>query len=140
MVALPKPLKKIAKKLDIRVYPNPKLAKKFDSNCGRRYINVSLNMISFFNGVADKVNDKELKAYAKKIEKATYHRDADGFKMYTDLYKHKLAAMGLWKSAEGVGTYEKMKIMNRLRKLGKSQKKEEEKKTKDKPFKDRSGF
>lgn len=123
MVGLPKPLKKIAKKLDIRVHPNPKLAKRFDDECGRRYINVALNMISFFDGVADKVNDKELKGYAKEIAKASYHRDADGFEMYTSLYKNKLGEMGLWKSTKGIGAYEKMKILNKLRKLGKQVKK-----------------
>jgi len=139
MVGLPKSLKKVANKLDIRVKPDPELAKKFDADCGRRYINVGLNMISFFHGVADKVGDKELKKYAKLIEKATYHRDAEKFETYTSLYKHKLASMGLWKSSKGVSAYEKMKIMNRLRKLGKAEK-ERKKETEDKSFKDRGDF
>ena len=141
MVGLPKSLKKIAKKLDVRVHPNPKLAKRFDTDCGRRYINVSLNMISFFNGVADKVNDNELKGYAKEIEKSTYHRDADKFKLYTDLYKNRLASMGLWKSAKGVTTYEKIKLMNQLRKLGKKVKEQGKKsKRKSDEFRDRGDF
>jgi hypothetical protein len=119
VVGLPKSLRKLAKKLDIRVHPDPELAKKFDSDCGRRYINVSLNMISFFNGVAEKIDDDELKGYAKEIEQASYHRDADGFKLYTDLYKQKLSSLGLWKTTEGISSYEKMKVLNRLRKLGK---------------------
>ena len=140
MVSLPKPLRKIAKKLDIRVHPDPELAKKFDSDCSRRYINVSLNMIAFFEGVAEKVNDKELKGYAKEIAKSSYHRDAKGFETYTNLYKLKLGSMGLWKSGAGISAYEKMKIMNKLRKIGKQQAKEEkvkEKKPKEKKLKEK---
>lgn len=147
MVGLPKPLRNIARKLDIRVHPDPELAKKFDDDCGRRYINVSLNMISFFDGVADKVNDPKLKEYAKKIANASYHRDADGFKTYTTLYKNKLGEMGLWKSTKGISAYEKMKIMNRLRKLGKKAKEDKKKeqeekcdKTDEKLHVDRGGY
>lgn len=144
MVGFPKSLKKVAKKLDVRVKPDPELAKKFDKDCGRRYINTALNMISFFHGVADKVGDKELKDYAKRIEKSTYHRDSKSFETYTSLYKHKLAAMGLWKSTQGISAYEKMKIMNKLRKLGKAEKERKavnEKKESDvKPYKNRGDF
>ena len=138
MVGLPKSLKKVAKKLDIRIHPDPELAKKFDDDCGRRYINVSLNMISFFDGVADKVNDSELKGYAKEIANASYHRDAKGFETFTTLYKNKLASMGLWKSGQGISAYEKMKIMNRLRKLGKKAKEDKEKE--QKPHVDRGDY
>jgi hypothetical protein len=140
MVGFPKSLKKVAKKLDVRVKPDPELAKKFDSDCSRRYINTALNMISFFHGVADKVGDSELKGYAKKIEKSTYHRDSKGFETYTNLYKHKLAAMGLWKSTQGISTYEKMKLMNKLRKLGKAQKEEAHAGKEKEPYKNRGDY
>lgn len=140
MVGLPKPLRNVARKLDIRVKPDPELAKKFDADCGRRYINTALNMISFFHGVADKVGDKELKDYAKKIEKSTYCRDAEKFETYTSLYKHKLGSMGLWKSSKGISAYEKMKIMNKLRKLGKAEKEKKKKESDEKPYKNRGDF
>lgn len=139
MVELPKSLKKVAKKLDIRVHPDPELAKRFDPDCGRRYINVSLNMISFFNGVAEKVNDEDLKQYAKEIEQAAYTQDAERFETYTKLYKHKLGEMGLWKSTKGISAYQKMRVLNQFRKFGK-QAKEQEEKEKNEKFKDRGDF
>ena len=145
MVGLPKQFKKIAKKLDIRVHPDPELAKRFDKSCGRRYINVGLNMISFFHGVADKVNEPELKEYAKEVEESIYHSDGPNFEKYTNLYKKKLSDMGLWRSSKGISAYEKMKILNRLRKLGKVVKRQKnaeknEKEKKQEPYRNRGDY
>lgn len=149
MVGLPKQFKKIAKKLDIRVHPDPELAKKFQKGCGRRYINVGLSMIAFFQGVADKIDDKELKGCADKIEKATYIRDAERFEKYTKEYKKRLGKLGLWKKTEGISAYEKMKALNKLRKIGKAVKKqqddekkqeEHQKKQKHEPYRNRGDY
>lgn len=152
MVGLPKQFKKIAKKLDIRVHPDPELAKKFDKGCGRRYVNVGLNMIAFFQGVADKVNDDELKKHAKKIEDAVYIRDGDVFEKHTKLYKERLGDLGLWRTTEGISAYEKMKALNKLRKIGKAVKQQqdkekeekkhsaEHKEKKEQPYRDRGDY
>lgn len=152
MVGLPKKFKKIARKLDIRVHPDPEKAKLFNPECGRRYINVALNMISFFDGVADKVDDDSLKEYAEKIRNAAYTQDGVTFDEYTKLYKERLGSLGLWRSTKGISTYQKVKILAKLRKVGKiakQQQEEEEKMKKDKehqkkqshePYRDRGDY
>ena len=130
MVGLPKAFTKIAKKLDVRVKPDPELAKNFKPGCGRRYMNIGLQTISFFSGVADKIKDKDLLFYAEQIEDAVYNKKLEEYETFTKLYKYKLAELGLWKSTVGMSKYQKMKVLAKFRGIAKKHMKEEEKKKK----------
>lgn len=125
---LPKAFKKLANKLDVRAKPDPKLAKNFKEGCGRRYMNVGLQSIAFFSGVAEKIGDKDLIMYSNFIADAIYNKKNEEFETYTNLYKHKLADLGLWETTKGVSSYQKMKILAKLRREGKKYYKEQEKK------------
>lgn len=110
-------MKKIMKKMDIRVHPDPKLAEKFDSSCGRRYINVGIQTISFFHGVADKVDDKELKNHANMLEDAVYKKDGDVFEVNKVLFTERMKELGLWKSVKGMSAYQKMQAIRKFKKM-----------------------
>jgi len=110
-------MKKIMKKMDIRVHPDPDMAKRFDKSCGRRYINVGIQTISFFSGVADKINDKELKEHAKMLEDAVYKKDGDVFEVNKVLFTERMKELGLWKSVKGMSAYEKMQAVRKFKKM-----------------------
>ena len=110
-------MKNIMKKMDIRTHPDPKLAKKFDSSCGRRYVNVGLQSIHFFHGVADKIGDKELKEHAKMIEDAVYTKNGDMFEVNKVLFTERMKELGLWKSVKGMSVYHKMQVVRKFKKM-----------------------
>jgi len=110
-------MKKIMKKMDIRVHPDPKLAEKFDSSCGRRYKNVGIQTISFFHGVADKIKDKELKEHAEMIEDAVYKKDGDVFEINRVLFTERMKELGLWQSVKGMSAYQKMQAVRKFKKM-----------------------
>ena len=112
-------MKKIMKKMDIRTHPDPSMAEKFDSSCGRRYINVGIQTVQFFNGVADKIGDKELKEHAEMIEDAVYKKDGDVFEINKVLFTERMKELGLWKSIKGMSAYEKMKAVRKFKKMAK---------------------
>lgn len=117
MMMLPKGFNKVLKKLDVRVHPDPELAKKFDSSCSRRYINVGLHTISFFQGISEKVADKEMIEYADNIKKAIYIKDGNLFEVNKNLFLCRMRELGLWKSAKGISSFQKVQLLRKFRKM-----------------------
>lgn len=117
-----KALNNVVGKVDIRVKPPEHEVKRFKEGAGRRYVNVGISTRDFYKGVADSLKDKELKEYAKKIEKAIYTKDGELFETYDRLYKVRMQELGAWESVKGIGGFQKVKIMRKLGKLAKQQK------------------
>jgi len=114
-------MKKILKKMDIRVHPDPAMAKRFDKSCGRRYINMGIQTISFFNGIADKINDNELREQAKVIEIAIYKKDNNAFEIGKTLFTNRMKELGLWTSVKGMSAYQKMQVIRKFKKIVKKE-------------------
>jgi hypothetical protein len=124
-------IKNALKRIDPRVFPNQEMAKKFKDGCGRRYINVGISVIQTYHGMADAMKDKELKDYAKRIEKAVYEKDGDNYDIVVKLFQTRMKELGAWKSVEGMGKFQKAKVLAGIRKYAKQQQKKVSAKTKD---------
>lgn len=141
---MPKALQKVIGKVDPRKVPPEHEVKKFKEGAGRRYINVGLSTRDFYNGIADKMDDDELKENAKEIEKAIYSKDDEMFKVYSTLFQSRMSELGVWKSVKGLSRLQKAQLMGKLASIAKKQQQQEaDKKNKERnarEFKDRGDF
>jgi len=139
---MPKALQKVIGKVDPRKIPPEEEVKKFRKGAGRRYINVGIEVVSFYHGIAKEMKDKELKECAETIEKAVYDKDDMLFKAYTTMFRARMSEMGVWKSVKGMSSFQKAKIMGKLAKVARREKKKkEEKENKEKMvYKERRGL
>lgn len=123
---VPKALQKVLGKVDPRAQPDPKEVRKFKDGAGRRYMNVGIATIAFYRDIAVHMKDKELKEYARNIMKAVYEKDDSMFKINTNLFQARMAELGVWKSFKGMSKYQKAKIMGKVAKLARDDKRNKE--------------
>ncbi len=109
-------LKRVIKKVDIRKFPPEHEKVKFPEGTSRRFINVGISTRDFFKGCANHINDKELKNYADEIEKAIYSRDGEQFDIWVNMFKARMAELGVWKSVKGLTKMQTMKVLAKLKK------------------------
>lgn len=122
---MPKALKKVIGKVDVRAKPDPKLAKLFKEGCNRRYMNVGIATLTFYKQLAKDINNEELIGYAKEIEQAVYTKDGDRFELYQKLFKGQMQTLGVWTSIKGIDNYQKLQVINKLRKMAKGKRNED---------------
>ena len=117
---MPKALKKVLGKVDPRKQPDPEIVKQFKPGTSRRYINMGVATYQFFYQMAESIDDKELKEYALEIEKAIKAKDdLTQFETYKNLYASRMQELGVWKNIKGLSKYQKLVILNKIRKQAK---------------------
>jgi len=116
---IPKVIKKIGGKFDIRKQPDPEEARKFIDGCSRRYINIGILTRDFYTKIAKTIGDSDLLEYAKEIEQAIYKKDNVRFETYKNLFTTRMKELGLMKTVKGLSFWQFGKAMRRLHKAKK---------------------
>jgi hypothetical protein len=126
MTKIPKALQRAIGKIDPRAHPPEEAVKRFKKGAGRRYMNVGLETIKFYHGIAKEMKDKDLADSANVIETAVYDKDDMLFKAYTTMFQARMSELGVWKSVKGISSFQKAKLMGKMAKLARRQKKKQE--------------